>query len=57
MNEKDILLTPIHLGTKNIRLEPSLSAFIKPNILDFLVKNFNIMPITSAEKDLKAVLG
>ncbi len=52
-----ILLTLLYLGIKNIRLGPSLPAFITPNILDVLVKNFNIMPITSAEKDLKAILG
>ena len=51
-----ILLTLLHLGIKNIRLGPSLPAFITPNILTVLVKNFNIMPITSAEKDLKAIL-
>jgi len=52
-----ILLTLLSLGIKNIRLGPSLPAFITPNVLDVLVKNFNIMPITTAEKDLKAILG
>ncbi|MCW8801872.1 MAG: hydroxylamine reductase [Candidatus Bathyarchaeota archaeon] len=52
-----ILLTLLYLGIKNIRLGPSLPAFITPNVLDVLVKNFNIMPITTAEKDLKAILG
>jgi hydroxylamine reductase len=52
-----ILLTLLYLGIKDIRLGPSLPAFITPSILDVLVKNFNIMPITSAEKDLKAILG
>ncbi len=52
-----ILLTLLHLGIKNIRLGPSLPAFITPNILNVLVKNFNIMPITTPEKDLKAILG
>ena len=51
-----ILLTLLHLGIKNIRLGPTLPAFITPNVLDVLVKNFNIMPITTAEKDLKAIL-
>ena len=50
-----ILLTLFYLGIKNIRLGPSLPAFITPNILAVLVKNFNILPITSAEKDLKAI--
>jgi len=52
-----ILLTLLHLGIKNIRLGPSLPAFITPNILDILIKNFNIMPITTAEKDHKAILN
>jgi hydroxylamine reductase len=52
-----ILLTLLYLGIKNIRLGPSLPAFITPNILNILVKNFNIMPITTPEKDLKAILG
>jgi hydroxylamine reductase len=52
-----ILLTLLHLGIKNIRLGPSLPAFITPNVLEVLVKNFNLMPITTPEEDLKAILG
>lgn len=52
-----ILLTLLHLGIKNIRLGPSLPAFITPNVLNVLVENFNIMPITTPEADLKAILG
>lgn len=52
-----ILLTLLHLGIKNIRLGPSLPAFITPNVLDVLVKNFNIKPITTPDVDLKAILG
>jgi len=52
-----ILLTLLHLGIKDIRLGPSLPAFITPNVLDVLVKNFNIMPITTPDDDLKAILG
>ncbi len=52
-----ILLTLLHLGIKNIRLGPSLPAFITPTVLDVLVKNFNIMPITTPDKDLKAIVG
>lgn len=52
-----ILLTLLHLGIKDIRLGPSLPAFISPNVLDVLVKNFNIKPITTAEADLAAILG
>ena len=52
-----ILLTLLYLGIKNIRLGPSLPAFITPNVLDVLVKNFNIMPISTPDADLKAILG
>jgi hydroxylamine reductase len=52
-----ILLTLLHLGLKGMRLGPSLPAFITPNVLDVLVKNFNIKPITTPDQDLKAILG
>ena len=52
-----ILLSLLHLGIKNIRLGPSLPAFVTPPVLDVLVKKFNIMPITTPEADLKAILG
>lgn len=52
-----ILLTLLYLGIKDIRLGPSLPAFISPNVLDVLVKTFNIKPITTPEEDLKAILG
>ena len=52
-----ILLTLLHLGIQNIRIGPSLPAFITPPVLDVLVKNFNLMPITSAKDDLKAILA
>ena len=52
-----ILLTLLYLGIKGIRLGPSLPAFITPNVLDVLVKNFNIMPIRTPDEDLKAILG
>ncbi|MBE9533722.1 MAG: hydroxylamine reductase [Proteobacteria bacterium] len=52
-----ILLTLLHLGIKDIRLGPSLPAFISANVLDVLVKNFDIKPITTVDEDLKAILG
>jgi hydroxylamine reductase len=52
-----ILLTLLALGIRNIRLGPSLPAFVSPNVLDVLVKGFNIMPITTPDQDLKAILG
>jgi hydroxylamine reductase len=52
-----ILLTLLHLGIKNIRLGPSLPAFVTPNVLNVLVEKFNIKPITTVEADLKAALS
>lgn len=52
-----ILLTLLSLGIKNILLGPSLPAFISPNVLDVLVKNYNIGPITTPEADMAKLLG
>ena len=52
-----ILLSLLTLGIKNIRIGPSLPAVISPNILKVLVEKFNIMPITTVDEDLKAILG
>ena len=52
-----ILLTLLHLGIKNIRLGPSLPAFVTPAVLKVLVEKFNIMPITTPEADLEAIMG
>lgn len=51
-----ILLTLLHLGIKNIYLGPTLPAFLSPNILNFLVENYDIHPITTPEADLKVML-
>ena len=52
-----VLLALLYLGIKDIRLGPSLPAFITPNVLQTLVDNFEIKPISSADEDLKAILG
>ena len=52
-----ILLTLLNLGIKNIRLGPSLPAFVTPPVLNVLVEKFNIAPITTPDEDLKAILG
>jgi len=52
-----ILLTLLHLGIKNIKLGPSLPAFVTPPVLNVLVENFGLAPITTPEEDLKAILG
>ncbi len=51
-----ILLTLLHLGIKNIRLGPTLPAFVSPNVLNYLVENFGIAPISTPEEDLKELL-
>ena len=52
-----ILLTLLHLGIKNIYLGPTLPAFISPNILNYLVENYNISPISTPEKDLEKIMS
>ena len=52
-----ILLSMLYLGIKDIRIGPSLPAFITPNILKVLVDKFNIMPIKTADEDLKAIMA
>lgn len=51
-----ILLTLFHLGIKNVRLGPSLPAFITPNVLNILVEKFNIMPTGNVDDDLAKML-
>ncbi len=52
-----ILLSLLYLGIRNIRIGPSLPAFITPNILKTLAEKFNIMPISTPDADLKAIMG
>jgi len=52
-----ILLTLLHLGIKNIRLGPSLPAFVTPNVLNVLVENYAIKPIGTADEDLAEILS
>ena len=52
-----ILMTLLHLGIKNIRIGPSLPAFLTPPVLKVLTEKFNLMPISTAREDLKTILG
>ena len=52
-----ILLSLLYLGIKDIKLGPMLPAYLSPNVLQFLVGNFNIGQIGSVDADLKASLG
>ena len=50
-----ILLTLLHLGIQNIRLGPTLPAFLSPNVLSYLVEHYHIAPTTTPEADLAAL--
>ena len=52
-----ILLTLLSLGIQNIRLGPTLPAFLSPNVLNYLVEHFGIAPITTPEEDLQQLLN
>ncbi|KIH78169.1 hydroxylamine reductase [Geoalkalibacter ferrihydriticus DSM 17813] len=52
-----VLLSLLSLGLQNMKLGPSLPAFVTPNVLNFLVENFNIAPIGTVEEDMKQMLG
>jgi hydroxylamine reductase len=52
-----ILLSLLYLGIKNMRLGPSLPAFVSPAVLNVLVEKFNIIPISTVEDDLSAIMG
>ena len=52
-----ILLTLLHLGIKNIKLGPTLPAFLSKNVLNYLVEHFAIAPVTTPEADLKEIMG
>ena len=52
-----ILLTLLHLGVKDIRLGPSLPAFVTPDVLNVLVEKFAIKPIGNAKDDIDATLA
>lgn len=52
-----ILITLLSLGVKDIRIGPSLPAFVSPNVLKVFVEKFGVKPITTPDADLKAILG
>lgn len=51
-----VLLALLHLGVKGIRLGPSLPAFVSPTVLNVLVENFDIKPISTVEEDVAAIM-
>ena len=52
-----VLLTLLHMGVKNIRLGPSLPAYVTPNVLNVLVENYNLMPTGNVEEDIKNIMA
>ena len=52
-----ILLTLLHLGIRDIRIGPSLPAFISPAVLNILVDKYNIKPIGNVDEDLAQMLS
>ncbi|MBD2440231.1 hydroxylamine reductase [Nostoc sp. FACHB-110] len=52
-----VLLTLLHLGIQNVRIGPTLPAFLTPNVVKLLSENFNLKLITTPEQDLAACLG
>ncbi len=52
-----ILLTLLHLGVKDIRLGPTLPAFLTPDVAKFIVDTYQLKAITTAEEDLQTILG
>jgi hydroxylamine reductase len=51
-----VLLALLYLGVKHIRLGPTLPAFVSPGVLNVLVENFDIKPISTVEDDLQAIV-
>ena len=51
-----VLLALLLLGVKNIHVGSTMPAFLSPNVLNYLVENFHIAPVTTPEEDLKVLL-
>ena len=52
-----IFLTLLYLGIKNMRLGPSMPAFLSKNVSNFIIQNYNLKPITTPDEDLRSILG
>ena len=52
-----VLLALLYLGVKNIKLGPTLPAFVSPNVLKVLVENFKISTISNVDDDMKELIG
>lgn len=52
-----VLLTLLSMGVENIRLGPSLPAYVTPNVLNLLTEKFNIMPTGSVASDVTSIMA
>ncbi len=52
-----ILLSLLHLGIKNIHIGPTIPAFLSPGVLNILVEQYGLTPVSTPEEDLKKILG
>ena len=52
-----VLLALLNMGVKNIRLGPSLPAYVTPNVMNVLVENYNLMPTTNAQDDVRKIMA
>eukprot|EP00455_Lapot_gusevi_P022727 TRINITY_DN2368_c0_g1_i2.p1 TRINITY_DN2368_c0_g1~~TRINITY_DN2368_c0_g1_i2.p1 ORF type:complete len:100 (-),score=46.81 TRINITY_DN2368_c0_g1_i2:303-602(-) len=53
-----VLLSLLHLGVKRIRIGPALPAFLTPNVLELLIKTFDLKAanIQNVEQDIELML-
>ena len=52
-----ILIALLALGIRNIRLGPTLPAFLSPGVVQELQRRYDLKAITTPEEDLRAILG
>ena len=52
-----VLLTLLDMGVTNIRLGPSLPAYVTPNVLNVLVEKFNLMPTGNVHDDIRNIMA
>ena len=52
-----VLLALLHLGFKNLRLGPTLPAFLSPNVAKILIETFDIKGITDPQTDIEAMMA
>ena len=52
-----VLLALLYLGFRDIRLGPTLPAFLSPNVAKFLVEQFGIKPISDPKTDVGSMVA